>query len=136
MRVILTLLIVFGSVTVIYIVHWSRRAASAVDDASKIYRETSSITETAKQLYREQIVPDAVRLSRRQIQFVESNFDDFERLYGPAINAATNDALKRWRERQGEQSCSPTEADNMMRNFIHIISMRHAKVYCSEKGIF
>jgi hypothetical protein len=54
-RALLTVLLVFGSVAVAYIVHLSRRAASAVNDASKMLRETGSITQTAKQLYKEQM---------------------------------------------------------------------------------
>lgn len=132
-RALLTLLLVFGSVAVAYIVHWSRRAASAVDDASKIYRETGSITETAKQLYKEQIVPDSMRLSRRQIEFINLNLNEFQTLYGEAIFAAADDALEKWKVEH--PNTGPTEIKQATEYIVQIISMRHAKLYCAGNGV-
>jgi hypothetical protein len=132
-RALLTLFLVFGSVAVIYIVHWSKRAASAVDDASKIFLEKGSIRETAKQLYREQMTPDAVRLSRRQVEFINTNLNEFQTLYGAAIFAAADDALQGWK--LAHPSANAAQTRQATDKIVEIISMRHAKLYCSAKGV-
>lgn len=135
MRGVVTLLLVFGSVAFIFILHWIRRASSAADDASRIFKETGSIRETARTLYREQSEPDLTRLSRRQIEYVNAHKEEFLDLYGRVIFAQTEEGLERWRM---AQSIEPSESQikAVTDHLIAQSSMRFAKIYCSDKGIY
>jgi hypothetical protein len=81
MRALFTLAFIFGAVAVVYTMHWARRASSAVSDASSIFQQTGSVAETARQLYREQSMPNQIRLSHRQREFVGANFADSKGLW-------------------------------------------------------
>jgi len=102
-RALVTLLLLFGSVAVAYILYWSWRAASAVDDASTVFRETGSVTETAKRLYGEQITPDADRPSKRQVEIINA----------PAIPDKRDRALTH----NGGQQNAATERWNALARF-------------------
>lgn len=134
MRGVLTLLVVFGAVAVVYALHWARRASSAAADASRIFQETGSITATAKQLYREQALPDQVRLSRRQQEFVALNFAEFQRLYATAIDETAAMQLRKWGADLGRRP-SQEEASQVGQEFFALSSLLHAKIYCTSKGI-
>jgi hypothetical protein len=96
-RALVTLLLVFGSVAVAYILYRSWRAARAVDDASTIFRDTGNVTETAKRLYRKQITPDADRLSKRQVEFIYAPAIPDRKDGAPTHNGGQQDALtERW----------------------------------------
>jgi len=96
-RALVTLLLFFGSVAVAYILYWSWRAASAVDGASRIFRATGSATETAKRLYRKQITPDADRLSKQHVEFINAPAIPDKKDRAPTHNGGQQNALtERW----------------------------------------
>jgi len=134
MRALFTLVFVFGAVAVVYAVHWARRASSAVSDASSIFQQTGSIAETARQLYREQSMPEQIRLSRRQREFVTANFADFQRVYGTAVDEDAAAHLRKW---NSALETKPTEQEVRRKadEFFALSSLMHGRMYCISKGV-
>src|SRR5262245_14667711 len=96
-RALVALLLVFGSVAVVYVLYRTRRAARAVDNAPAIFRETGCVTETARRLYRKQITSDADRHSKRQVEIIDAPAIPDNKDWAPTHNADQQNALaERW----------------------------------------
>jgi hypothetical protein len=136
-RAVLTLFLVFGALIVTYAVHWARRASVATADASAIFKETGSITATAKRLYAEQSLPDNVRLSHKQREYVDANNGEFQRIYGPAVDDQVARGWQSYLTNRGARSPAPTEAETAqaMEAIISVTVLRHAKMFCESRGI-
>src|SRR5260370_35676970 len=106
MRALVSLIFVFGAVAIAYAIHWSRKAASAVNDASVILKQTGSITETARQMLLERNLPDAMRLSLTQRAYLSAHQDEFRRVCGAAIEAQAQTEFARWQARHRDASRS------------------------------
>lgn len=135
MRALLTLFLVFGAIIVTYVIHWARRASVATADASSIFKETGSITATAKRLYAEQSLPDKVRLSHRQRQFVDANNDEFLRIYDAAIE---DEVARGWASYVGSRGAQkPTEAQivEAQEIIISVCVLKYGKIFCESRGI-
>ena len=134
MRALFTLVFVFVAVAVVYAMHWARRASSAVSDASSIFQQTGSVAETARQLYREQSLPNQIRLSHRQREFVGTNFADFQRVYGVAIDEDAAACLRKW-DSSLERKPSEQEVRRKADEFFALSNLVHGRMYCLSKDV-
>lgn len=137
MRAVLTLLFVFGAIAVVYAIYWARRAASAAADANALYRQTGSWTETAKQLYARQSLPDLIRLSVNQQQYIDQNFNDFMELHAKAAAAQRDLFVARFveQERAANRPLTGEQRDEIFERAQHFCFAQHAKTYCEVRGV-
>lgn len=134
MRAVLTLFLVFGALIVTYAVHWARRASVATADASAIFKETGSIAATAKRLYAEQSLPDKVRLSHKQREFVDANHDEFLRIYDAAIE---DEVARGWQSYVASRDSEPTvsQIEEAQATIISVCILKYGKIFCESRGI-
>lgn len=135
MRAVATLLLVFGAISVTYLLYWAKRATVAVADANAIFKETGSITRTAKQMLAEQSMPDKYRLSQNQQRFLQANHDDFMVNYHDAIFRQCVTLWEKWEGEQAGRSISNEEAKTASDAILFLASVQHAKLYCEIRGI-
>jgi hypothetical protein len=133
MRGLVSLIFVFGAVAVAYAIHWSRRAAATMQDASVVLRQTGSFSETVQQLLLERNLPDAMRLSSTQRAYVLAHQSEFQRLYGPAIEAQAQADFTKWHDRN--PGAGPLDIEGGLKAAGLIAATQHARIFCETRRI-
>jgi hypothetical protein len=134
MRALVSLIFVFGAVAIAYAIHWSRKAAATVNDASIILKQTGSITQTARQMLLERNLPDAMRLSLAQRSYLAAHEDEFRRVYGAAIEAQAQTEFAKWQVRNRDASRS--EIEGGVEAAFFVAGAQHARIFCEMRGVF
>lgn len=135
MRAVVLLLLVFGATIVVYAMHWARRAASATTEASAIFQETGSLTETMRRLYAHESKPGAIRLSAAQTRYIDRNFDEFMQAYATPIRAWTEHFLEKYRADRKASPISDAELADARAKIALAVTMRFAKEWCDLRGV-
>ena len=137
MKSVVMLLFVFGCVAVVYVTHWSRRAVSATKEASVLFKETGSITETIRRLHAHESMPDGVRMSAQQREYVSKNLHEFMGIYRAPIEDTVAQILKEisaGKAAAGEP-VRDDEWDQISSSIMTTVSMGYAKSWCELRGV-
>lgn len=135
MRAVLTLVLIFGAIGIAYAIQWSRRAASTLNDATVLLRETGSISQTAAKLMSSYQLPPDLRLSRRQEDYLNSRYSEFVAEYRSSINIRAKAAMDVWIEERGKP-CTDQEFNDHLNVVFSMLMLRYGKTYCESRGIF
>lgn len=134
MRAVATLIFVFGAVAIAYAIHWSRKAAASVTEASIILKQTGSITETARQMLLERSLTDTMRLSISQRAYLAAHEDEFRRIYGAAIEDQAKAEFAKWHDRNRDASNLSIQGGVQAAFFV--AGAQHARMFCDMRGVF
>jgi hypothetical protein len=137
MKSVVMLLFVFGCVAVVYAVYWAGRAVSATKEASVIFKESGSLSETVRRLYAHETTPDAYRMSSRQRSYVQTNFDEFVSIHRDNMQKLVDEMLAQLRAKKAAAGEPMSEgeladADNSARI---LVGSHFAKHWCELQGV-
>jgi hypothetical protein len=133
MRGLISVIFILGAVAVAYAIHWSRKAVATVHDASVLLRQTGSFGETLQQLLLERHLPDSMRLSPSQRAYVVQHQQEFERLYGAAIEAQARTEFSKWESRN--PNAGPLDVEGAIKAASLFAAINHARIFCESRRV-
>jgi hypothetical protein len=125
MKNIVVLVFVFGCVAVIYALHW----------ASAIFKETGSVSETARRLYAHETTPDAIRMSLPQREYVAKNLGEFMDIHRDLIETEAAKIMADLQQAGEANAMGAAEIGKMVQSVLTTVAMRYAKSWCELRGI-
>ena len=122
---------------VVYAIYWAKRAAQVSKDAKYVLDHGGSLAEAVAFVKDSQRIPDEIRLSARQNEYVDANFKLFmtenrERIENLTMSIALREATKN-NIVAGEEN--PHFAE-LVDKLYPIAVIRVGKMWCEERSVF
>ena len=130
------LIIILIGVAVVYGVYWSMRAVAVAKDAAHVVKKTGSISEAVSFIWQNQRMPDGLRLSAAQQDYVTRNEAIFFAECGDRMRKLTHLLLEQRIAELGlPEDINDPRVAGELKTQMAIAGLRIAKAWCEERGI-
>jgi hypothetical protein len=110
---------------------------SATKEASVLFKETGSVTETIRRLYAHETLPGGVRTSAQQRAYVSKNLSEFMEIYRDPIEDTVARILKEISAGKAVagESVRDDGWDKIASSVMTTVAMGYAKSWCELRGV-